>query len=611
MTPSSFSRVLPFIVLLLVGGCKARSASQLASLPAANSTFADWKTYDALARLLENYGPIDGIAGGSSASATSFLYESVYMNPAVWACGEPAIHCTERETANRMAFLMKSMREFVQVLGDRADFALAATAIPKLVKEFQDKEYLTAMAAQDFFTAAKAVIRILSGPEFKGIVDFRTVSRLQSALYKPDVLKRELAEINGSIKVLDWSIDGPGIFLRRGFLNIEELAKRVGWAGDFYAGLDPAVLDDLKRLLDSCAEDGVGATWRETFSHSLSDRYGRRSPSIAKTYQTCGDFYRGILNGYLARTTNNKQTPKRMTQLVGRTVPTLVSTSIYDSVPADNYMRSEYLVYSNTGNFSAQFEASWLRFGYWGTAGDLARVEANHQGYKDIKTVRFKNLGEAQWGEALRVSPQEPGLGSVLCNYQQGTPTQQGKWESYSYLPEGTKCLKWSLGGWADLAPVQVLKNMGCEKVVYVTRQDDESLLIRKVSEMLDAVPGKGSSIQEQLLNLDGMVTSADNQQVMSSAMQAITAQSAALCTDWDSIEAPQLDCLGDNAYTSPLLTSDEFFKSLGDNSPRAIRLKNAGFAPYKDARSGPPLRGCLLGAGPQPKENKRPNPCK
>ena len=42
-----------------------------------------------------------------------------------------------------------------------------------------------------------------------------------------------------------------------------------------------------------------------------------------------------------------------------------------------------------------------------------------------------------------------------------------------------------SAGGWSDLAPTLVLKNMGCERVVYVTREGDESGFATKIAKNL------------------------------------------------------------------------------------------------------------------------------
>src|SRR4051794_20419860 len=64
--------------------------------------------WTALARILENYGMIEGTAGGSSGSITQFIYESIYANPLLRQCASGA--CSDEEAGARAGLLMKSLQ---------------------------------------------------------------------------------------------------------------------------------------------------------------------------------------------------------------------------------------------------------------------------------------------------------------------------------------------------------------------------------------------------------------------------------------------------------------------------------------------------------------------
>jgi len=62
--------------------------------------------FAAMARIIEHYGLVDAVAGGSSGSITSFLLESVQANPAIYDCD--GTRCDEHETVARAALLCKT-----------------------------------------------------------------------------------------------------------------------------------------------------------------------------------------------------------------------------------------------------------------------------------------------------------------------------------------------------------------------------------------------------------------------------------------------------------------------------------------------------------------------
>lgn len=582
-----------------------------------NYIFAHW---GALARILENYGPIDGLAGGSSGSASAFLYESIYTNPAVWDCRPYGGRCSERNAALRMSFLMKSIREFVNVIGDRVDFNAAVHAIPQLVKRFQEKEYVRAVASGDLYSAASATYSILTSPELKGIVDTKIITRLEHALSNKTELKVVMTEIKGVVAAMQWNPESPNILIQRGFIDFNELVKRVGIAGDFYSGKDPQTVQDMKKMLDSCAQDHPGSgmesstnkQWRVVAElpgpQSLTKPTGWfAGKDMVVQKPTCGAFFKTTANAFFDRFLKANKAPQRLNDTVGKYIPALASTAIFNSVEADNYIRHLYLLFLNDKPYQRGFDSKWIQFGYWGQPADLARIQENRNHYTDIKTSRFLALGERQWGEALRVGPQEPGLGSVLCNYEEGSPTSRGKWDSLSNLWDPVSvnsksppaCNKWSLGAWSDLHPVQALKNMGCEKVVYITARGGESEFIQGVVKHLTSDDHDWDQIKSRFFDLD----------VPSSSLnEALGLADSVLCTTWNSVGPTQLDCLEEDSYRSPLLTKDDFFLNL--KGERGERLAKAEFKPYFRANATDVVRACTRSAPPVDKNAAQTNPC-
>jgi hypothetical protein len=196
-----------------------------------------------------------------------------------------------------------------------------------------------------------------------------------------------------------------------------------------------------------------------------------------------------------------------------------------------------------------------IRFGYWGREADLATVQANPRGYSDLKTAKFLALGLDTWAEVLANSPAEPGLARL----GDMTPTRI------------------AAGGWSDLHPVLVLKNLGCQSVVYVTRRGEESEFAEGVARQF----GVTDTQLQALYALDQAAGRPPSSQLLS-----IAAADGVWCTDWNSYDTPELQGITADSYGAPVET-------------------RAGLArmvtPYANARPTLNLRGCSVGASPLP----------
>jgi len=143
----------------------------------------------------------------------------------------------------------------------------------------------------------------------------------------------------------------------------------------------------------------------------------------------------------------------------------------------------------------------------------------------EIKTSKFHAIGPASWRTALSYSPAEPGLARAL------------------ELPDGTV----SAGGWSDLHPTLVLRNMGCDNVVYVTRTDIET---GGFADGVATLLGMDDVTRSKLYDLDEE----------SSIANSIADADAVWCTNWNDIPASDIVAISEDSYNATLMTEDPSF---------------------------------------------------
>jgi hypothetical protein len=98
-----------------------------------------------------------------------------------------------------------------------------------------------------------------------------------------------------------------------------------------------------------------------------------------------------------------------------------------------------------------------------------------------------------------------------------------------------------SAGGWSDLHPSLVLRNMGCDQVIYVTRRGQESGFAQGVAGLLGMTDEQKTALYD--LGAD------------SSCALSIAESSAVWCTDWNRFSGTQLAEIFEDAYNAPLET--------------------------------------------------------
>lgn len=459
--------------------------------------------FGALARLVEHYGPLHAISGGSSGSITSYLVSSIRANPLLDRCGDKA--CTPQERWNREALLLKSFQGYLEFLANSED-ALAVRALAPIAAKIQE-EGIESLLETDPEGARDALLTILESDAFITLINPEVIQLVSESANPEYHIQDLLAAIQGFGA---FDATDPMILLRPGVLDFTELADRISMAASFYAGYGPFDEAAVGRFLDACADQSRGQAW--------SSIREMEAPGAS-----CGNHFFGALAEY-REAFEADPSESRGDDLVGTFMPALISTSVLtgDAVTAWRQARTQY---TSAEEAELAIDFSDIRFGYFGSSEATARLaETNKRA--DLKSRMAISLGSVTWREALSYSPAEPGLARAL------------------ELPDG----KVSAGGWSDLHPVLVLKDIGCDKVVYITRTDGAANFAIGVAGLL----GMGEQEQRELYDLDNPE---------SSFSQSLRAADAVWCTNWNNIDALDVDAVTRDAYNAPLQTTDEYFR--------------------------------------------------
>jgi len=487
--------------------------------------------FPALARIVEHYGPISGAAGGSSASITTFFLESIQMNPFVEDCGGQ--RCTLEESSARISLMLKSILGYIAGLGTTEE-ALAVQAILPVIQEIQDAD-IAGLLDTDVDAALDALQTILESDDLGDLINPEVLALL-SETENPLFHIGDLLTAIGSFG--SFSAEDPLIFVRPGLIDFAAFGRKLARVANFYAGYGPIDEAGFQNFLSSCAADSVGLSWAEIAELSVGEN-------------TCGELFGGLFLAY--RTTllaDEESFPTRADDPVGGSMQALISTSVLTGDAVAEFQAAR-AAYNDALEVTLDVAFSDVSFGYWGSADDLATVASNPEGYNDEKTLRFRSLGSATWGEVLALSPAEPGLARAL----EITDDEI------------------SAGGWSDLHPTLALRNLGCEKIVYVTRTGNESAFAQGVATLF------GMSIfeKEDLYDLDN---------ANSSYALSLAEADAVWCTDWDQFGGTELLEIAEDAYDAPMESSDPYFTD-----------PSGANGPYDGLESSIGLRGCTPGA--------------
>jgi len=508
--------------------------------------------WGSLARTVETYGVPRAIAGGSSASITSFLFESIQMNPVI-------ANTNELDRSIRTAYLIKSMQGFSEYLIRTPKW----NALLTLIKSFATSRHIDSSypllsmwlreqnSGLDPARLARlkdALIQVKASGIFAGPAVQNVFTALARAEQFPE--PENFIWLNTQIRLLRETVsllgkfdakNDPAVLLRPGFIDFRALAWQFSNMAQFYALRDssPAMPIRLDAHLDRCAGRAIGKNWVE---------FARTNPDCEREFAT-------LIDEYYATTVVRRP---RLLDPVGGFFPTLITTAIAQgesAVRLRNLKRAfEFALQpeqkARIGD-SMDLIPAQIRFGYWGTPQLLTNIQFTLRNpifdwIQTDKTQRFENLGQTSWEQALTLSPAEPGL------------------SSFQELGDGAV----SLGGWADLHPTLVLRAAGCENVVYITRRGGDSPFSQGIAKRIfrmDYIPWERLDPYNPVSSVmnnrgDPLDLRSDWSRMynlanpMSSFAKSISEASSVVCTDWNSFDArTQWEELIADSYQSPI----------------------------------------------------------
>lgn len=518
--------------------------------------------WGAMSAVIQEKGFPSAMAGGSSASLTIFLLESLSLN-------------AQEKTNTEKALLVKSFQGYFEalsqsdegkalqaILADKAAFAglmslaqdlenlssnLAKPEVMSLLGKHLSS--LQVLAESDDFTG-------LLNPEF--LLYLNSTKSMLKALeqgaenvtagqvaYRKDQITKAIQNFGKFDAQTDETL-----FFRPGLVSFPQLAKVIGQMADFYAGISlpnkvaqQQVDSDMSQFLALCAPGSEKLSWRELHEQRPFCR------------QLLG---RAVLT-YRKSAKEDGAKDVKIHEKIGKHLATFPTTSVLTGESVKNFkkMRSEYLVNEDPA-FGSAFKMSQdeLRFGYWGSEQALksigTKLKTLSASRHDEKSKKFLALGDATWLKALSASPAEPGLSSLVDLNQTMI----------------------SAGGWNDLHPTLVLRAYGCKDIVYVTRRGGESMFAQGVIKKLTDLDGfsfeewMGLTAEERR-EKNAMGNSADlgpeatlwsklynMANPMSSLRSSMRAATTIVCSDWDRYDGRKdLSALVEDSFRAPWIT--------------------------------------------------------
>lgn len=479
--------------------------------------------FGSLARLTEHYGTIDALAGGSSATVTMFLHESMKQNPLVASA-------KGRDKDLRMALLLKSILGYVQVLEGTPE-AESIMLLTGFVQKARAAGVFT-LQPKEYQLAAEKLQELLSNRNLIELVNPNALAMLQdkdqlgyaSYEYKVNELKASAQSITG-FKAADQKI-----FFREGIVSFDGLASALGRMANFYAGYEPIDMNLMSDFVESCSVEAVNAdkSW----------------PVIAQTPTAkgvCGELFAKALKNFRASVMSGiaPSSRSRVDEPMGGT--TIVSTAVLEGSKAVKLYNESLVRYRQAQDPKFTVDFKDVRFGYWvpeklAAAVDAGMAKGAADG--DGKLQKFLDLGHnVTWRDVLRASPAEPGLSRAV-------PLADDRI---------------SIGGWSDLAPVQVLQAAGCDKVVYVTRRDAESnfLVSPTPIDHLRAPLGVAEQLNMEEPDRLAIYDLQNQQSGFARALKAANSRGAVWCTDWNRFKDNEIAEMYLGAYDAEMTSHD------------------------------------------------------
>ena len=149
----------------------------------------------------------------------------------------------------------------------------------------------------------------------------------------------------------------------------------------------------MEGFLNACAEQGRGQSW-ETIT------------TLPAGEARCGDLFASTLIAWRELALQDPDAyPHRVDEMVGATMPALISTSVLVGDAAAQF-RAAKADYFAAQEHTMTVDFADVMFGYWGSYADLERVESNTLGYDDAKLASLREAGVTSGQPQNWVSPE-------------------------------------------------------------------------------------------------------------------------------------------------------------------------------------------------------------
>lgn len=474
-----------------------------------------------LAKITSEWGVVDAAAGGSSATITTFMYESMRMNPAIKGLDE----AKKREA---ISLLLKSLIGFADELVTAPEW-LAAQSSVIIAKKLLDGGVfdIPTTEVSKIATSLKSIfqsndIRALINPEVIKMLD-----PLASESSYGGHQNRVLEVRKAALSLTNLDATDADVFFRPGVINFPYFIEMIGRVADFYAGRGVERLE-FDEFLRNCSEGSRTLLWSELAK--------QKSGNLS-----CGQRFSQIVQAW--RKAYEGKESSRLKEVPGLGMRSIAITSVVDSSKGIEALKSYDKLYVSGAKRKLDFTFDDVKFGYWiskGFAPDL--IDAWRKSSNDAKAQRSKGLGVANsWQEILEKSPREPSLGRYV-----------------EFAKEEPAAGSISLGGWADLHPVQVLRFAGCKEIIYLTRRTGETTFITKGQPFV----GRARFGLAELLGMSeteyNAIYNLENQ--ASSYSGALRETNGVWCTDWNKFSAKEQRGIALDGWNAPLVTKFEAF---------------------------------------------------
>ncbi len=517
------------LMLLFMFSCSWKLEKPVRKIASLQDTFNNEKDYclsirgngqrmaslwGAITKSVESYGAPAGMSGGSSATYSMFLTESILMNP----------HYTAQnplELREQQSFLLKSLMGQVDYLLttplfkkglELADDPKTLEEINKLLAQLDNKDASTiekvlgqlSLAFRYISSARVRKIAYIFGhhdtkmlmnqgyfveflsakKETQALEDFLNLPNISDeekveALKKhEELLAYRKEEFNKGLQYFgNYNIkENANIFLRPGPLNFVGFANIFNRIANFYAGrgFTPEITQKFKNFLNQCSPLSTGKEW-----HSIAPQGSRCQKDLFKLVKLHLKEQSAHEQGYKkeyfsvpgSRIRRSEEVafsfPQRINDEIGTKLMIIPTTGLVigDSARKIKAQISAYTQQTNP-DFGRNVHADEkdLRIGYWGNEDKLQFIADNlKEPFKDAlgrefdftndyKSSLFYPLYKANWKEVFMTSPVEPSLSNIQV------------------VPRTQDVL--SIGGWMDHLSAPVLKAAGCPRVVTITKGD-------------------------------------------------------------------------------------------------------------------------------------------